>query len=229
MSTWVKKLNTVPGCVIGQENFLIKAHEVQVLLQAEQIIQMAEEEGRRIIQEAQEHFSLEKQRGWQEGMEEAQREMTQSMTKLSSDRMTFLRQAEHELVELVMASIRKIIYDYDDQKRAVGVIKNALNVLRHQKELRLSVSNQMIETVRGRLNELLALYPAVSYIDLVADPRLALDECVLESKIGRVEAKIEPQLNALRKAFEHQFSLYHNSVLAQESKQVQKNPEESPA
>jgi type III secretion protein L len=35
----------------------------------------------------------------------------------------------------------------------------------------------------------------------VADPRLAADACILETEIGTVEASVQGQLAALRKAF----------------------------
>ena len=58
-----------------------------------------------------------------------------------------------------------------------------------------------VATGQQAQNELLAAYPGVGYLDVVADPRLAADACILESEIGIVEASIQGQLAALRKGF----------------------------
>ena len=217
MSRWIRTLNLSSSCKPPRQGFVLKAKYMDFLLEAEQWLDAAKQEARRIRQEAQEHFASEKKRGFQLGLDEAQQEMVGEMTQLAAQKKHFLQASERELVDVVMSSVRKIIHDMDDETRVVGVVKNALNLLRHQKELRLSVSTSMIHAVRTRLNELLALYPAVSYIDLVADGRLDTDECVLESSIGRVEAKIEPQLQALRQAFEFQYALDHPSDQSSDS------------
>jgi type III secretion protein L len=216
MSQWVKKIQVAPSYIFRPDHFIVSKKDILALKESEEIVQAAQSEADKIIADAQVHFVKEKDRGWEEGLNSAHQEMSVRMTKLISERAIFLKESEQELINLVMECTKKIIYDFDDQSRVIGVVKNALNTLRHQKELRLSISPSMLEHVRTHLNELLALYPAVSYIDLVADARLSIDECILESKIGRVEAKIEPQLAALRKAFEHQFSLYHHAIMAEE-------------
>lgn len=55
------------------------------------------------------------------------------------------------------------------------------------------------------MNQLLAAYPGVGYLDLLPDARLAPGACILESEIGMVEASLEDQLCALRAAFERTF------------------------
>ena len=64
------------------------------------------------------------------------------------------------------------------------------------------VPPQQVDIVKSRVNELLAEYPGVGYLDIVADSRLKDDACILECEIGLVEASMEGQLRALRTAFE---------------------------
>ena len=56
--------------------------------------------------------------------------------------------------------------------------------------------------VRSRINDILAAYPGVGYLDLLADGRLEHGACILESEIGMVEASLEGQIEALRGAFQ---------------------------
>lgn len=56
--------------------------------------------------------------------------------------------------------------------------------------------------MREQINDLLAAYPGVGYLDILADGRLARGSCILESEIGMVEASLEGQIQALRQAFQ---------------------------
>jgi type III secretion protein L len=63
------------------------------------------------------------------------------------------------------------------------------------------VAPQHVDTIKGHVNELLAAYPGVGYLDITGDPRLTGDSCILESEIGIVEASVQSQITALRNTF----------------------------
>ena len=105
------------------------------------------------------------------------------------------------MVDLVMQAVQKIMSDFDDRDRIVITVKNVLSVVRNQKQLTLRLHPQQVDGVKERVNELLAAYPGIGYIDIVGDHRLKLGACVLESDIGLVEASLEGQLAALQSAF----------------------------
>ena len=99
------------------------------------------------------------------------------------------------------AALRKIIEGYDDDERVLLVVRGALAVVRNQKQMTLRLPPERVDGVRERVNELLAAYPGVGYLDMVADARLKGDACILESEIGLVEASIDGQIAALEGAF----------------------------
>jgi type III secretion protein L len=80
-------------------------------------------------------------------------------------------------------------------------VKNVLSVVRNQKQLTLRLHPQQVDGVKERVNDLLAAYPGVGYIDILGDHRVKLGACILESDIGLVEASMEGQLAALQAAF----------------------------
>ena len=65
----------------------------------------------------------------------------------------------------------------------------------------LRLHPQQVDVVRARVNDLLAAYPGVGYLDIVPDGRLAMESCILESEIGLVEASMESQIKAIEAAF----------------------------
>jgi type III secretion protein L len=66
----------------------------------------------------------------------------------------------------------------------------------------LRLNPQQVDLIKARVNDLLADYPGVGFLDIVVDTRVKLDACILESDIGLVEASMEGQIAALRSAFE---------------------------
>lgn len=100
-----------------------------------------------------------------------------------------------------MQAVQKIMADFDDHERIVITVKNVLSVVRNQKQLTLRLNPQQVEAVKERVNDLLAAYPGVGYIDMVSDSRVKHGACILESEIGLVEASMEGQLAALKAAF----------------------------
>ncbi|MOA47823.1 Yop proteins translocation protein L [compost metagenome] len=74
--------------------------------------------------------------------------------------------------------------------------------MRNQKQMTLRLHPQQVEVVRARINDLLAAYPGVGYLDILADGRLGQHACILESEIGLVESSIDGQIAALENAFQ---------------------------
>jgi hypothetical protein len=91
-------------------------------------------------------------------------------------------------VELVMQAVQRVIGELAERDRVVAVVKGALAVVRNQKQVTLRVAPPQLPLVQAALNELLAAYPGIGYLDVVADARLEADACILDSEIGIVEA-----------------------------------------
>jgi type III secretion protein L len=181
---------------------VVRAGEIAALRDAEAAVAAAREQADAIVAGAQDAFEAEKQRGYQEGLEEARMEQAEQMIENVSRTVDYFSKVEGRMVDLVMQAVQKIIADFDDSERVVITVKNALGVVRNQKQMTLRLNPQQVDLVKARVDELLAGYPGVGYLDIVADSRLKPDSCILESDIGLVEASIEGQLNALRNAFQ---------------------------
>ena len=124
------------------------------------------------------------------------------MIETVSRTVEYFAGVENEMVDLVMASVRKVVDGFDDREKVMIVVRNALAVVRNQKQMTLRLHPAEIESVRERINDILAAYPGVGYLDLLADARLGRGACILESQIGMVEASLEGQIEALRGAFQ---------------------------
>lgn len=180
---------------------ILRAREHMALLNSKQLIAEASKQAEQIVEKAKQEREVELKRGYDQGIEEAQVQAAENMIENVSRTIDYLSNVEQQMVDLVMESVRKIFADFNDEERAIIVVKNALSVVRNQKQMVLRIAPDKVEVVRGRMNEILAHFPGIGYIDIVTDGRLQTDSCILETGIGTVEASLEGQLTALENVF----------------------------
>ncbi|KDD26739.1 SctL family type III secretion system stator protein BscL [Bordetella bronchiseptica] len=184
---------------------VLRAEDYAELLSAAQIVAQAHRRADEIVAEAREEFERERRRGYEEGRREALTDQAEKMIETVSRTIDYFAGIENEMIELVMSAVRKIVDGYDDRERTVIAVRNALAVVRNQRQMTLRLHPDEVDVLREGMNQLLAAYPGVGYLDLLPDARLTRGACILESEIGMVEASLEDQLCALRAAFERTF------------------------
>jgi type III secretion protein L len=180
---------------------VVPAQDRAAWLSAQALVAQAQAQALAIEASAQAAYDAEKQRGFDEGLEAASLEQAEQMMENVSRTIDYFGQVEGRMIDLVMQAVQKIMADFDDQQRIVITVKNVLSVVRNQKQLTLRLNPHQVDAVKERVNELLAAYPGVGYIDILPDSRVKQGACILESDIGLVEASMEGQLAALRAAF----------------------------
>jgi type III secretion protein L len=180
---------------------IVRAEELRILRDAEAAVAAATAQAEAIIDQAKEAFEAEKARGYAEGKEEARLEEAEQMIENVSRTIDYFSRVEGRMVDLVMQAVQKILGEFDEEERVLITVRSVLSVVRNQKQMTLRLNPQNVDIVKARVNDLLAAYPGVGYLDIVPDNRLKADACILESEIGLVEASVEGQLTALRNAF----------------------------
>ena len=180
---------------------VIKAEQFLTYQNANELIAEGERQRDAIIASAQAAYDAERRRGYQDGLEEARQEQAGSMIEIVCHTVEYFGKVENRMVDLVLEAVRKIIDDFTDRDRVVAVVRSSLSLVRTQKHLNLRVNPQQLEGVREKLDELLSVFPAIEFIDVSGDARLAEDACAIESEIGVVEANISKQIDVLRESF----------------------------
>ena len=181
---------------------VLPAADLAALVEAQSVLDNAHAQAEAILAGAREAFEAERRRGYEDGKQEALLDQAEKMIETVSRTVEYFAGVENEMVDLVMASVRKVVDGFDDREKVMIVVRNALAVVRNQKQMTLRLHPAEIESVRERINDILAAYPGVGYLDLLADARLGRGACILESQIGMVEASLEGQIEALRGAFQ---------------------------
>ena len=185
-----------PSCKV------LKARDYESWLDAQDIIGQAEEQAEAIAEQAREMYQQEKERGYEDGLDESKAEQAEQMLKVVSRTINYLASIEKAMADILFSGVKKIIGDFDEEALAVGLIKSALQHVRNEKQVTIRIPPSQYNMVQARISDILEEYEGVSFIDLVADQRLSTGDCIMESEIGVVETSVDIQLQALKKRFE---------------------------
>jgi len=180
---------------------VIPAADYAAWQDATALIEAARADAEAIRAAARDAYEQERRRGYQEGAEAARLDAAEQMIANVSSTINYFEQVEDRVVDLVLQAMRKIVAGYDDRERVVLVVKGALAAVRNQKQVTLRIAPDRVDALKEATDALLTAYPRIGYLDLVADPRLHGDACIVETEIGTVEASMEGQIAALGRAF----------------------------
>lgn len=180
---------------------LLKARDYQALVDARRLLAETQQQTQELLAEAAREYERQKQRGYEEGMNQAKLEMAERLIQAAEHSVNYLAHLENKVATLVMTAVRKIVGEFDDVELTLRVVHRALQVVRNQPQVTIRVHPDQELALCSRLGErLLAGYSEVGALEVIADPRLAMGGCILETEIGVVDASIEVQLQALERA-----------------------------
>lgn len=194
-------LRVNPGTLLPSgERRIIKAEEYLRSLEAHDILRRAEEQAEALLIQARADHQREKERGYAEGLEAGKQDMAERIMSAALRSVDSLAALEEDMVNVVIQALRKIIGEMDERERLVGIVRTALAMVRNEKKVTLRVAPAQVDTANSALAELLAAHPGISILEVAADPRLQTDACILESDMGVVDASLDGQIEAIRKA-----------------------------
>lgn len=190
---------------------VVKARDYLAYLEADQVLAEARRQAEGILADARSQLEAERARGYEEGMAQAKAELAEQMLETVGGAVDYFARVEKRVADVVASSVRKILGELDDHELILRIVKNALQVVRNQRQVTLRVSPDQEPVVRERIGEILAEDSGTSFIEVVPDYRLQRGGCILETEVGVVDASAEVQLAALEKALKSRIGLQARS------------------
>lgn len=168
---------------------------------AQAIVAAAEEQARQRLAAAQAECERIREAAELEGRREGAAQATLLIARARADRDDMLRRDERELLELSLVIAAKVLgRELEVSGAIVDLVAQALTAARRAKQVRVRLHPDDEPTVRAREPELVVrLDPAVGFA-LVADADVSRGSCVVETEGGRIDASLDTQLSALRRA-----------------------------
>lgn len=189
---------------------LVKAEEIAAICSAKETIEAAEAKAAEILKSAQLAFNTEQQRGYDKGLEDGKREISAKKLALQTESVRFMESVEQKMTDIVIKALRKCITQIGDQEIVIQIVHKLMDAMvRNQQQITLKVAPDMVPVVKSRMEQILADYPTLTYVDVQEDNRLKGTACVIETEAGMADASIDTQLEAIENSIRQHFAKEH--------------------
>lgn len=187
---------------------VIRKEELQAQGKAQAILQEAYEAANKIREEAaalkakvEKEMEAAKKRGFQEGKEEGLQSLIQELFKAKELKEKFYAEAEPQILKLVMAIAEKVLGEVaSKQTEAIrSIVAQALEkALGDRIVVRLHPDDyKRLKDLEPKFREQLE---KTRHLYFKEDEVIQKGGCVVETEIGTIDAQLETQLKAVKKA-----------------------------
>lgn len=176
---------------------------------------LLEAERARVEEILQREVEAAKQLGYQEGYSHAQETVAQEYADAFSkvqqlyqlaqeDRRQYLAESEPMIVDLACQIASKIMHRESEMDRSwvLDVVRAALEEIHDSGKIEVRVHPDDFERVRDNQDSLRKEVPGQTDLVVIPDRGVAAGGCVLHTAFGNVDARIDTQLEEVRKALQ---------------------------
>jgi len=176
---------------------VLKAVEFERIASADSIIRDAVKKSNEIDEQARKAYEAEKQRGYQEGLDEGRSEIASRLTELTAEYSESVSDLQDSLIGILPSLVRKIIGSFNDAELVVKLASSTVKNLSAEKRLRIIVSPSLVESVEAKKNEILTEHPMIEFVEVVANAELDERICEVESETLSVRLDLDEQLDKI--------------------------------
>lgn len=211
----------------GPKKRIIEREVVGATKEAAEIRRRAEDEARRIIEEAQEQAYETRQHGFEEGKQEALAQYTQQISQALLQVQQMADDMEPQYVGLIRDCVEHVlnIELRSNPDAIIGVVRKALEDARQQREIIVRVNPADAEALEKNKNRMLEILARANNVEVRADASVKRGGCVVVTELGSIDASLERQLEALGVAIEAE---YREAGLDYAPEQSELDPEDDP-
>jgi type III secretion protein L len=179
---------------------LVKRESISAMLDAVTILDTAREQARAILRDAEDRHAETLAAAKLEGEGEGLRRYLDAISALRDEADAHYGQAEVELVKLGSAIARKIVGEElrSSDETILSIVREALTSAHRAKSIVIRAHANDARTLAKQKHEL--RLPSACTVDIQADSTLEPGDCVIESELGIVDARLETQLKVIEAA-----------------------------
>jgi len=188
---------------VSEANIIIEnAHE-----QAENILSNTRNQAKELLEQA-------RKQGYEEGKKsalecahleigEAVSEISALLHSLEEQKSGMLRNYEGKIRDLAIHIAKKVIQTELDNNNEtfLNIYKSAVQELRDQEWIRLSVSDLQVQFATENADTLMSLAKGAKHIEIVGLPEAPSGTCIVETPDGIVDASLDTQMDKIKEAF----------------------------
>lgn len=199
MDEKIFKGDSIPEKIPLSSPKVVKREVYEATREARDIVALAQEKAKQLMEEAERDRETIRARARQEGLDQGLAEWNRVLTRSNERADELARNWEEKMLRLSVRVAEKII---GEQLRLhpdtiVDIVRQVLQGARPGRHLTIQVNEADAQQVRVRTDRLKENLSASSEIHVVASPTIPPGGCVVESELGIIDARLETQLRCL--------------------------------
>ena len=163
----------------------------RLLAEAGSIVAAAERRAAEVLEQT-------RLKGQAQGLDEAQALMARHLLDAQRQAREFLDGSQERIVALAVAILHRIAPTLGEPQVVAALAEEALGAVQVEKYLRIRVTAPAEQATLAMLEQWQSEHPQIETAQVAVDPTLAPFTCVVESELGRIEAGLSAQLDAIR-------------------------------
>ncbi len=202
MDEKILKADMLAEKVLVSSPKVLKREVYEASRDARDVVALAQEKAKQIIEEAEQGRDAIREQARQEGIAQGLAEWNRILARASQKADELSKAWEETMLRLSIRVAEKIV---GEQLRLhpesiVEIVREVLKSIRPGKHLTIQVNQAEAQYARARIDRLKEALGTSSEIEIVAASNVAPGGCVIESELGIIDARLETQLKCLEDA-----------------------------
>ena len=200
IATPVRTMRSLGG-VIDREVLEAEDKAKGILELAQQDAAKIKEEAREILSQVKDEMKRSKKEGFENGKQEGLETGLEMLQRVKELRAQLFSDNEKEIIKLVFEISKKVIgREFSENDKAImNVIRLALTDAVGDK-ISVRLNPKDYETIKKNEKELTSTVESGTTLVFRDDDEVQLGGCIVDTDIGTIDAQLETQLNAIKKA-----------------------------
>lgn len=191
------------GGVIDRKSLEARSKAETIIAEAEAEAQKIREHAQKVLSEVEAVREKAKKDGLAAGEAKGLSQVTEKLVRLEAMREKFYKEAEVEIIKLVMAMAEKVIGKIVEERPDVikDVVRQALERSLGDR-ITVRVNPEDYQTITTQNMEFKDVLDRTKRLHFKEDETVAKGGCIVETEVGTIDAQIETQMEAIKKALE---------------------------
>lgn len=194
---------TGSGGVLNRKTLDASDKAGHIITEAEDEADRIKQQAAKILGEVEAVREKARKEGLSRGREEGMAQATTLVTQFESMKDEFYQKAEPEIISLVMAIAEKVVGRMvnDHREAIISIVRQAIeSALGDRMTIRLNPGDY--KKIQSQIKELQEGSDKSRRLVFKEDEGISAGGCVVETEVGMIDAQLETQLRAIRKALE---------------------------
>lgn len=192
---------TPHGGVISKAEFAAQEKGQKLVDEAQREAERIKAQAQEILSQVKDEMERAKAQGYKEGREEGYSELTEEILNATKAKEEFFAHAEPEMIKLVMAIAEKIIGKLTEESKETvyAIVRQAIERSLGDR-ITVRINPEDLKRLKQEDLQFKDILDRTKRIHFKEDESIQKGGCVVETEVGTIDAQLETQLKAIRKA-----------------------------